>query len=207
MNRVFQIDVWFAAFAHAAKKKCGGLLTPFLRAMSAAGNGGAAFIAVSLIMLAFRGTREAGCAALIALAASVLITEALLKNIFVRTRPFADETSVFHTYWSDAGRLPAGGYSFPSGHTAAAMAFATAMFFCFRKDISWLFFLIPVAMGFSRVYFQVHYVTDVAASFAVGFLCGLLAAYAIMLLFRVPFFRRFMGAKGVGEFLRGKKKI
>ena len=74
------------------------------------------------------------------------------------------------------------------------MAFATAMFFCFRKDISWLFFFVPVAMGFSRVYFQVHYITDVAAAFVVGFLCGLLAVYIIVkLLLKLPFFRRFMG--------------
>lgn len=190
----FQIDVRFATFAHAVKTKCGGVLTPILKALSVAGNCGAIFIAVSLVMLAFRGTRKAGCAALIALAASVLITEVVLKNIVGRARPFADETSVFYTYWVDAGSLPAGGYSFPSGHTAAAMAFATAMFFCFRKDISWLFFFVPVAMGFSRVYFQVHYITDVAAAFVVGFLCGLLAVYIIVkLLLKLPFFRRFMG--------------
>ena len=190
----FQIDVRFATFAHAEKTKCGGVLTPILKALSVAGDGGAIFIAVSLVMLAFRGTRKAGCAALIALAASVLITEVVLKNIVGRARPFADEASVFYTYWVDAGSLPAGGYSFPSGHTAAAMAFATAMFFCFRKDISWLFFFVPVAMGFSRVYFQVHYITDVAAAFVVGFLCGLLAVYIIVkLLLKLPFFRRFMG--------------
>lgn len=152
MIRVFQIDVWFATLAHALKVKCGSVLTPVLRTLSVAANGGAIFIAVSLAMLAFRGTRKAGCAALIALAASVLLTEVLLKNIVGRARPFTDETSVFYAYWAEAGRLSAGGYSFPSGHTAAAMAFATAMFFCFRKDISWLFFFIPLAMGFSRVY-------------------------------------------------------
>lgn len=203
---VFQIDVWFAAFAHAAKTKCGSVLTPILKALSAAGNGGAVFIAASLIMLAFKGTRKAGSAALIALAASVLITEILLKNIVGRARPFTDKTSFFYTYWTDAGCLPAGGYSFPSGHTAAAMAFATAMFFCFRKDISWLFFFVPVAMGFSRVYFQVHYITDVAASFAVGFICGLLAVYVLKLLLRISFFRKFMDAKGVGELMRRKKQ-
>lgn len=203
---VFQIDVWFATFAHAAKTKCCSVLTPILKALSVAGNGGAIFIAVSLVMLAFKGTRKAGSAALLALAASVLITEILLKNIVGRARPFMDETSVFYTYWADAGRLSAGGYSFPSGHTAAAMAFATVMFFCFRKDISWLFFFVPVAMGFSRVYFQVHYITDVAASLVVGFLCGLLAVYVLKLLLRLSFFKKFMEAKGIGELMQRKKQ-
>ncbi len=165
MARFFQIDVWFATFAHAAKVKCGSVLTPILRAVS------------------------------------VLLTEVLLKNIVGRARPFADESSVFYTYWTDAGSLPAGGYSFPSGHTAAAMAFATALFFSFRKDLSWLFFLLPLAMGFSRVYFQEHYLTDVVASFAVGFLCGLIAVYVVQLLLHLTFFRRFSDAKGLEELL------
>lgn len=206
MTRIFRIDVWFAALAHAAETEWGGVLTPVLRALSVAGNSGAVFIATALLLLVFKRTRKAGCAALIALAASVLFTEVLLKNIVGRARPFTDETSLFYTYWADAGSLPADGYPFPSGHTAAAMAFATAMFFCFRKDISWLFFLIPLAMGFSRVYFQVHYVTDVAASFAVGFLCGLLAVYVLKLLFRLSFFRKFMEAKGIGELMQRKKQ-
>lgn len=204
-DMVFRIDVWVASFAHAANVKCGGVLTPLLGALSAAGNGGLIFIAASLIMLAFKGTRKAGCAALIALAASVLLTEVLLKNIVGRARPFADDSSVFYTYWVEAGSLPAGGYSFPSGHTAAAMAFAAAMFFCFRKDLSWLFFLVPAAMGFSRVYFQVHYFTDVAAAFAVGFLCGLLALYAVRLLLRLAFFRKFTEAGGLGQLFRRRE--
>ena len=203
---VSQIDVWFASFAHAANVKCGSVLTPILKAVSVAGNGGLIFIAVSLIMLAFKGTRKAGCAALIALAASVLLTEVLLKNIVGHARPFADETSVFYSYWVDAGSLPAGGYSFPSGHTAAAMAFSAAMFFCFRKDISWLFFFVPLTMGFSRIYFQVHYITDVAASLVVGFLCWLLAVYVIKLLLRISLFRKFMEAKGIGERFQKKGK-
>ena len=206
MTRIFRIDVWFAALAHAAETEWGGVLTPVLRALSVAGNSGAVFIATALLLLVFKRTRKAGCAALIALAASVLFTEVLLKNIVGRARPFTDETSLFYTYWADAGSLPADGYSFPSGHTAAAMAFATAMFFCFRKDISWLFFFVPVAMGFSRVYFQVHYITDVAAAFVVGFLCGLLAVYVLKFLFRLSFFRKFMEAKGIGELMQRKKQ-
>lgn len=80
MIRVFQIDVWFATLAHALKVKCGSVLTPVLRTLIVAANGGAIFIAVSLAMLAFRGTRKAGCAALIALAASVLLTEVFLLS-------------------------------------------------------------------------------------------------------------------------------
>lgn len=80
MIRVFQIDVWFATLAHALKVKCGSVLTPVLRTLSVAANGGAIFIAVSLAMLAFRGTRKAGCAALIALAASALLTEVFLLS-------------------------------------------------------------------------------------------------------------------------------
>lgn len=88
MIRVFQIDVWFATLAHALKVKCGSVLTPVLRTLIVAANDGAIFIAVSLAMLAFRGTRKAGCAALIALAASALLTEVfLLSKCFCVGKP------------------------------------------------------------------------------------------------------------------------
>ena len=197
MNALNQIDLWFATFAHTVCLNFDDIFTPLLRALSVAGNSGAIFIAISVVMLAFRRTRKAGCTALVALAAGVLITELLLKNIVGRARPFTDETSLFYTYWADAGRLSASGYSFPSGHTAAAAAFATAMFLHFKKKISWLFFSIPLAMGFSRVYFQVHYITDVAAALVIDFLCGLLATYAVKLLLKLSFFKKFIDAGSI----------
>ena len=81
----------------------------------------------------------------------------------------------------------------------SAGAFAMAIFLCGRKRFAWLSFFIPVLMGFSRIYFGVHYASDVAAGLAVGLLAGLAAWAAVMLLKRTKWFSRFLGARGITE--------
>jgi membrane-associated phospholipid phosphatase len=60
-------------------------------------------------------------------------------------------------------------YSFPSGHTSSAFAASIALLCCNRK------WGIPVTifaafMGFSRIYVQVHYCTDVLAGIVASYL-------------------------------------
>lgn len=73
------------------------------------------------VLLLFRQTRKTGTAALIALLAGVILTNLILKNAVARERPFSDPTSVYYTCWLETGSMAASGYSFPSGHTTAAM--------------------------------------------------------------------------------------
>jgi len=89
----------------------------------------------------------------------------ILKNIVERPRPnefrIIDET----------------GYSFPSGHSMASMAFyGLLIYFAYRyienKKIrtvicTVLSLLIPL-IGFSRIYLGVHYTSDVIAGFLVS---------------------------------------
>ena len=103
------------------------------------------------------------------------MTNLLLKNIVARPRPFIDQNSYYYLWWKDAGMLYEKGYSFPSGHTTAAMAFAFTMVLCFRKNLSWIFLLIPLLMGYSRIYFMVHYASDVFFAFLVGIICSFLS--------------------------------
>ena len=95
---------------------------------------------------------------LLSLAVSALLANVLLKNVFARERPFADPLSPFYTYWRDAESLAASGFSFPSGHTAAAIVVTS------RRSIAWTAFFLPLVMGLSRVCFGVHYASDVLAA-------------------------------------------
>lgn len=122
LNRVL------ADFAHSIQVSAGTVATPVLRVISVLGNGGAIFIAAAVVFLLFRKTRTTGISALIALLIGALVTNLLLKNVIARERPFVDENFVYFTYWLNTGSMAASGYSFPSGHTTAAMAFATALF-------------------------------------------------------------------------------
>ena len=98
-----------------------------------------------------------------------------LKEVFERPRP-TDQV------------IAATGFSFPSGH-----AFAATVFYGTLLTIVWqvtdrvvwrtlaavAFPLTAVAIGFSRVYLNVHYATDVVAGFASG-LAWLTAVYFVV---------------------------
>jgi undecaprenyl-diphosphatase len=64
-------------------------------------------------------------------------------------------------------------YSFPSGHSCAAFAMATATLFA----VPWLFpvaLLLAGAVAFSRVYLGVHYPSDVLSGAVMGLVVGAL---------------------------------
>jgi membrane-associated phospholipid phosphatase len=65
-------------------------------------------------------------------------------------------------------------HSFPSGHTGAAFAFFGVPFFANRKHGWWLL-LAAAAIAWSRIYLNVHHLSDVA----VGTMVGLLTAFLV----------------------------
>lgn len=92
-----------------------------------------------------------------------------LKYAVNRTRPFAE-------YPNDiVKRDNAGPYSFPSGHTTAAFATATAVSLSYKK---W-YVTVPAyayasLVGYSRMRLGMHYGTDVLGGMVIGIGSGLL---------------------------------
>lgn len=85
-----------------------------------------------------------------------------LKNIFKRARPF-------ETYDWVIKRANASGYSFPSGH--AAMAFESAYIWSeYFPQLSPVFYLMAICVAISRVYYGVHYPSDVIFGSFMGYL-------------------------------------
>lgn len=199
MSWIYPFDLWFARIANYLLRSAGGFFTPALKVVTLSGNGGIVFIVAALCMLLFKKTRKCGVSALFALAFGVIITNLFLKNVIARPRPFENLQSTFYNFWVQAGSLAESGYSFPSGHTTAAAAFATALFFSFRKRFSWTAFLIPVVMGFSRIYFGVHFASDVLAGIFVGIICGSFGAMIVRLFANFKSFNRFFKAKSIIE--------
>ncbi len=178
-------DYTIAKWANDVFQSTNEILSPLLKLITNLGNMGFIFIMISLIMIFFKKTRKIGVIVLFSIAIGFVFTNLILKNVVTRPRPFIDETSDYYLWWKEAGSMIESGYSFPSGHTTAAMAFGLSLFLCFKKKWSWVFLLIPLIMGFTRIYFMVHYTTDVLGAILVGGLSALISYFAIKYIVKV----------------------
>lgn len=141
-------------------------LTPFFKVVTYLGNYGIVWILLAVVLLCFKKHRKAGLAMGVALLLGFVLGEGILKNVIQRPRPF--------TLWPELQLLipqPAG-YSCPSGHTVSSFAAATSLFL-YRKRWGIGALVLAVLIGFSRMYFTVHYLTDVLFGAALGLACAL----------------------------------
>ncbi len=129
--------------------------------------GAATTIGVSLGLMLHPLTRGAGLVAGAANLLSHLAVQALKRTV-VRPRPSLAVPGV-----TPLAQLP-DHYSFPSGHSAAAMAVAVGVLLA--SPVAGLPALAAaVLVGMSRVYLRVHYATDVVVGQALGASAALLA--------------------------------
>ncbi len=99
----------------------------------------------------------------------------MIKNVFLRMRPYFTpgyDVKLLRLVDSsaDAMDVAAQGYSFPSGHSANAVTIygSMAAYRKKRKLFLALAIVLPLLVGFSRVYVGAHYPTDVIAGWALG---------------------------------------
>lgn len=98
--------------------------------------------------------------ALMALAVSLIIYEVVKLNT-KRPRPFAANPQI------KAEVPPLDKYSFPSGHTMNNLAVASAVFYSVPQ-YGWVMLILPLTWGLLRVYFGVHWLTDILCGFVLG---------------------------------------
>lgn len=129
------------------------------------GNKGAVWILITAILLIFPKTRKAGLCASLALIFCLVIGNGILKPLVDRARPYDFDNSLKIII----PKLKDG--SFPSGHTMAAFAFASAVSLHFKK---WAICVYSAAslMALSRLYLMVHYPTDVFFGVVFGLVFG-----------------------------------
>jgi undecaprenyl-diphosphatase len=170
---VLDADVAAAVHAQAAEP-----LTAFFRAVTTLGGAVTllAATAVGVTLSLARRCRADAVFLLVALAGSQLVTWSL-KLGFARARPSWQEPLA-----------TASSFSFPSGHALGALVVYGALagvvvrhLTAGRARAAWLAAttLVVLAVGASRVYLGVHYLSDVLAGYAAGLALLLLVAGAV----------------------------
>ncbi|MEY8336560.1 phosphatase PAP2 family protein [Lachnospiraceae bacterium 62-35] len=159
-------------------------LTFLFRWITLAGNHGLIWITLAALFLIIKSTRKAGAAMFMAMLFSFLINNMFLKLYVGRIRPY--EVIEGLTLLVEKQR----DYSFPSGHTACAVAASGAFWMMMPKERrkGVLLFcgigmmVLAALMGFSRLYVGVHYPTDVIAGACSGWGMAALGTWAVRIL-------------------------
>lgn len=133
-----------------------------------AGDRGYIWISLCIILLCIPKTRKIGVYLAITLLVEVILNDGIVKGIVARERPFLQRTGI------DTIIKQPSGYSFPSGHSASSFAAATAIFLK-NKKLGLGALIVAFCIAFSRLYFYVHFPTDVIC----GSLFGVLIALVI----------------------------
>jgi undecaprenyl-diphosphatase len=162
-QQLTQLDANVAIFVSQFRSPA---MDVFARAVSLMGS--EAIGVLTLVMLAFFvWQRRWGAASLLVLVAiGAQLLNNLLKGVYRRARP---EPVV--------GIISAQSYSFPSGHAMVSSAFYFFLaYLVWRLVTGWVRWLLigllialVVLIGLSRVYLQAHYISDVIAGYAAGF--------------------------------------
>lgn len=157
----FQILDWIASLHN-------GFLDTILPVISSFGDSGIGWIVLSIILLCIPKYRKAGLAMALALIFCLIIGNITLKPLIARPRPYS--------YFPEMQLLipPLEDFSFPSGHTFASFASATALFLFHRKE-GVAAYLLAAVIAFSRMYFYVHFPTDILAGIILGIASGFTA--------------------------------
>lgn len=179
MDAVYNFD--FAILDALQKIHC-TVLNAVLAAFSYIGEGAAVWLAAALILALIprenrdpecphRG-RKAAIATVISLLVHLALNEHLIKNLVKRPRPFT-----LHPYVDTIIHKPSS-FSFPSGHSCSSFAAATAIF-CFNKKAGIAAYVVAALIAFSRIYFYIHFPTDILCGALEGVLIGVLTSAAV----------------------------
>ena len=183
INTTFaSFDYALLEFFHTLAVSASFILNPIMEFLSIIGDNGYFVFAIAIALMLFPKTRKWGLGVFLSILVGAVFTNLAIKNIVARPRPYASDVAAFKEWWTYAGAHLESEFSFPSGHTTAAMASMTALCLAAPKKVGkWIVapsILYVILMGAARNYLVVHYPTDVIAAFVVG---GIAAIVAVLL--------------------------
>ncbi len=150
--------------------------TVIFKFITYSGDKGAIYIFLSLMLIINKKTRKIGLYCLISLIIGFLITEFTLKPIICRLRPYEYRDIVLKIAKETS-------YSFPSGHTTAAFAVSFVLLkerFIYKNFKIYKYVLAySVLMAYSRLYFYVHFPSDVIGGVFVAYLSTIISKFIV----------------------------
>lgn len=171
------VDFWILDFIQMYLRN--SFLDTVMPLVTKLGDGGIFWIVSGLVLLVIPKTRKVGCVVAAALIIEALCCNVIVKPLVARTRPFAINVDI------NLLIAPPKDFSFPSGHTGASFAAASAMYFArkyLEKSWNWLWitaFITATVIAYSRLYLYVHYPTDVLAGLVFGIVSAWIASLAV----------------------------
>lgn len=168
------------------------ITNPIFYVITTLGNAGWFWIVLAVLMLTVlpKKYKKAGLTMAIALILSLIFCNGIMKHLWARPRAFwvvGQNFVVGNEFENLYGIFNSiHDYSFPSGHSSASFATAVSIFMWRKKEGS-AALVLAALIAFSRLYFTVHYPTDVLVGTITGALYGV-AAYFIVkaLINKVP---------------------
>ena len=135
------------------------------------------WIILIIWLLLNKPTRKLGVILAVAMILQYLVNGGVLKHLFARVRPCNLDSTVELLV-----KRPKG-FSFPSGHSAAAFSAVGVLYGARIKTLFWPVLALAVLIALSRLYLYVHFPTDVLA----GALCGFLIGYGVWRVFDLKY--------------------
>lgn len=183
MKIINNADYFFAELFHKLYLMGGEFTNVVMKAISYIGEYGAIFLLIGFGLALFKRTRKVGGTIILSIAIGFVISNLLLKNIAQRVRPFL-ANSEFELWWAGSNGKFESGYSFPSGHVTAAMAFSMSVMMTTNRKYNWPIMFLPLLMASSRIYLMFHYFSDCMAGLAVGLVSSIIAYWLLIWIYK-----------------------
>ena len=174
----FPLLYWFQSWHGPVMDKVMTVITLF-------GEDGIFWIVLSLAVLIFCKDKRFGWTMAGALVIDVLVLNGVLKHLFMRNRPCWIDSSIQLLVENPDD------FSFPSGHTGASFAAATAIFL---RDKKWGVpaLVLAVLIAISRLYLFVHFPTDVLVGMVVGVCAGICSFLIVKAFYKDKDIKKFL---------------
>lgn len=149
-----------------------GFLDAVMPVITVSAKAGLVWIGLAVLLVISPKTRKAGAAVAVALILHLIVVNITLKPLVDRPRPFEINTAI-----ELIAKAPHDG-SFPSGHSSASFAAATAVFL-YNRQMGIAALVLAAVIAFSRLYLYFHFPTDVLAGTLIGVGLGYLSKVII----------------------------